>query len=106
MAEDLAQMVEAAKPLDHFLASIEDLEDVPLSEADRKAYQELNLSSCDFVGDDGCTDFDCLRCHSLLSPENLRTLARNLAAGAMLCRAWQLRDENPDWRPGCTLLVK
>lgn len=63
--------------------------------------RDLDLSSCDFVGDSGCVDPDCWRCHSPLGPENLRTLAANLASAALLCRAWQLRDVCPTWKPGC-----
>ena len=80
-----------------------DLEDAPLTEADLKMIRDLNLSSCDFVGDSGCCDPNCWQCHSPLGPENLRTLAKNLAAAAMLCRAWQMRDVAPAWRPGCNL---
>ncbi len=68
--------------------------------------QSLELTSCDFVGDSGCIDPDCWRCHSPLSPTNLRTLAANLADAAMLCRAWQMRDDNPSWRPGCKIETK
>jgi hypothetical protein len=54
--------------------------------------------------DDGiCHDLDCWRCHSPLCPDNLRRLAKNLASAAMLCRAWQQRDEDPSWRPGCNI---
>lgn len=62
--------------------------------------RDLDLTSCDFCGD-GCCDPDCYRCYSPLRPENLRTLAKNLAAAAMLCRAWQMRGDDPAWRPGC-----
>lgn len=61
----------------------------------------FDLSSCDAVGDSGCTDPDCWRCHSPLRPENLRTLADNLATAAMLFFAWQLRAVCPAWQPGC-----
>lgn len=64
---------------------------------------EIELTSCDFVGDEGCVDPDCWRCHSPMGPENLRTLAKNLAAAAMLCRAWELRGADPAWRPGCNI---
>jgi hypothetical protein len=78
---------------------------VDLSAAEReeilKRVRELDLSSCDFVGDSGCVDPDCWRCHSPLSPENLRTLAQNLATVALLCFAWGLRDACPAWSPGC-----
>jgi hypothetical protein len=83
--------------------AVDDLEDVPLTEAELESLRQLDLTSCDFVGDSGCTDPDCWRCHSLMGPENLRTLAKNLATAAMLCRAWQLRDADPAWRPGCNL---
>ena len=81
----------------------DDLEDGPLTEADLKMIRDLNLTSCDFVGDSGCVDPDCWRCHSPLGPENLCALAKNLAAAAILCRAWQMRDDQPAWRPGCNL---
>lgn len=71
------------------------------------------LTSCDFCGDLGCCDPDCYRCHSLLSPEGLRTLAKNLTTAAALCRSWQLgyvygsdprmNDGAPEWVPGCRL---
>lgn len=63
----------------------------------------LELTSCDFCGDSGCCDPDCWRCHSPLRPENLRTLAENLRVAGILCRAWQMREEEPAWRPGCNL---
>lgn len=73
------------------------------------------LTSCDFVGDSGCSDPDCWQCHSPLGPEGLRTLAKNLAIAATLCRAHRLGfDEGMDaagvgegypsahpWTPGC-----
>lgn len=78
-----------------------------LTAEEREAFavfvHESNLTSCDFVGDSGCVDPDCWKCHSSLGPENLRTLAKNLAAAAMLCRAWQMRDASPAWRPGCNI---
>jgi len=83
------------------MTSVTDLEDVPLTEADLKMIRDLDLTSCDFVGDSGCTDPDCWRCHSPLRPENLRTLAENLAIAALLCWAWKLRDGCPTWKPGC-----
>jgi hypothetical protein len=78
----------------------------------------------DFIhGDDLCGDLDCYYCRSPLRPANLRTLARNLATAAALCRAWQLGagwaddlhaildpltfdrhpmfDHDRAWRPGC-----
>ena len=76
----------------------------PASPEEREAlhaFMRDNLSSCDFVGDSGCVNPDCWRCHSPLRPENLRTLAKNLQAAAMLCRAWHLREIDPTWRPGC-----
>jgi len=66
-----------------------------------KALRSLDLSSCDFVGDSGCVDPECWRCHSPLRSENLRTLAENLAIAALLYRAWHLRDTCPTWTPGC-----
>ena len=82
-------------------------EDPELTVAEREALyafvRDTDLSSCAFVGDSGCVDPDCWRCHSPLRPENLRTLAKNLAAAAMLCRAWNARDLEPAWRPGCQL---
>lgn len=66
------------------------------------------LTSCDFVGDEGCCDPDCWRCHSPLRPENLRTLAENLRRAAALCEAFDLGGDMWDvdarigrWRPGC-----
>jgi dihydrofolate reductase len=56
------------------------------------------------TNDDGvCSDPDCWLCYSPLRPENLRTLAKNLATAAMLYRAWRLRDEDSNWQPGCNL---
>jgi len=66
-----------------------------------KIVRDLGLTSCDFVGDEGCCDPDCWRCHSPLRPENLRTLADNLATAALLCYAWRLRETCPTWKPGC-----
>ena len=68
----------------------------------RELMRDLDLTSCDFTSS-GCTDDDCYRCYSPLRPENLRSLAKNIAAAAMLCRSWNLRDQQPDWRPGCCL---
>ncbi len=65
--------------------------------------RDLDLTSCDFCGG-GCCDPDCYRCYSPLRPENLRTLAQNLANVAMLCWAWQLREVCPTWKPGCGAL--
>jgi hypothetical protein len=61
------------------------------------------LSSCDFVGDLGCSDLDCWYCHSPVGPENLRALARHLATAAMLCRAWRLASTESAWFPGCCI---
>jgi hypothetical protein len=75
----------------------------PLTEADLKRIGDLGLTSCDFVGDSGCVDPDCWQCHSPLSPTHLRTLAGNIKTAAMLCRAWEQRDVDPEWRPGCNI---
>jgi hypothetical protein len=77
-----------------------DAEDTPLTEADLESIRQLNLTSCDFVGDSGCCDPNCWQCHSPLGPKNLRCLAENLATAALLCWAWQLRDTCPTWKPG------
>ena len=61
------------------------------------------LTSCDFVGDSGCSDLACWRCHSIFAPENLRTLAGNLATAAFLCFAWEARVADPSWWPGCEM---
>jgi hypothetical protein len=87
-------------PLDTLLA---DAEDTPLTAADLESIRQLNLTSCDFVGDSGCCDPNCWQCHFPIGLENLCCLAKNLAAAAMLCRAWQMRDVDPAWRPGCNL---
>jgi hypothetical protein len=89
--------------LDEMLQSLEASQppEVPLTEAHRQWF--ANLTSCDFVGDSGCCDPDCWQCHSPIGPENLRTLAKNLAAAGQLCRAWQMRVEDPAWSPGCNL---
>jgi hypothetical protein len=74
---------------------------------------DLDLTSCDFC-EGGCDHPNCYRCHSSFRPENLRTLAQNLAAAAALCRAWQLGRglsanstqlwvRVPKWSPGCGL---
>lgn len=89
--------------LDELLNRLGPEEDVPLTEADLKMIHDINLTACDFVGDSGCVDPACWQCHSPLGPENLRALAKNLAAAAMLCRAWQMRDADPAWRPGCNI---
>lgn len=81
-----------------------DLEEAPLTAADLEDLRQLGLlglTSCDFVGDSGCVDPECWRCHSPLRPENLCTLAKNLATAAMLCWSWQLRNACPTWKPGC-----
>ena len=92
--------------LDEMLAKLEaempEEDDGPPSEEVLQRIRDLDLTSCDFTSN-GCTDDDCYRCYSPLRPENLRSLARNIAAAAMLCRAWNLRDQQPDWRPGCCL---
>jgi hypothetical protein len=75
--------------------------DVPAQ--DRTPVFTFDISSCHAVGDAGCCDPDCWYCHSPIGPENLRRLADNLATAAALCRAWQLRDLDPAWRPGCLL---
>lgn len=85
-------------PLDTLLA---DIDDTPLTEADLASIRQLNLTSCDFVGDSGCCDPDCWQCHSPIGPANLRCRAENLATVALLCWAWQLRDTCPTWKPGC-----
>ena len=81
------------------------VEDRELTAEEREAVyafvRDTNLTSCDFVGDSGCCDPDCWRCHSPLRPENLQMLAKNLATVAMLCFAWQLREACPAWTPGC-----
>lgn len=94
-------MIVTTSPLDELLAAPDD--DKPLTEADLQSIRDLNLTSCDFVGDSGCCDPDCWQCHSPIGPENLRRLAANIAAAAMLCRAWQLREGDPAWYPGCKL---
>jgi hypothetical protein len=81
-----------------------DVYDEPLTEADLKSIADLGLTSCDFVGDSGCTDPECWQCHSPIGPANLRTLAANLADAGTLCRAWQLRDQEPSWHPGCHII--
>ena len=89
-------------PLDELLERWGAEEDVPLTEADYQSIRDLNLTSCDFCGG-GCVDPDCWQCYSPIGPENLRQLAKNIASAAMLCRAWQLRGEDPTWRPGCNI---
>lgn len=97
------------------MIDLDDPRDHRLTEVDFEMIRDLDLTSCDFVGDSGCCDPDCWRCHSLLCPENLRTLANNLAIAAVLCRAHLLGfDEGMDaagvgegylstcpWTPGC-----
>jgi hypothetical protein len=85
-------------PLDALLA---DADDKPLTEADLESIRQLNLTSCDFVGDSGCCDPNCWQCHSPIGPANLRCLAENLATAGLLYWAWQLRDLCPTWKPGC-----
>jgi len=89
--------------LDELLERLGPEEDVPLTEEALQRIRDLNLTSCDFVGDSGCVDPDCWQCHSPIGPENLRTLAKNIATAAMLCRAWQLHGEDPAWSPGCNI---
>lgn len=61
----------------------------------------FEMSSCDFCPD-GCCDLDCYRCYSPLRPENLRTLAENLAIAAALCWSWHLgHGVWQVWQPGC-----
>jgi hypothetical protein len=47
---------------------VDDLEDVPLTEAEPSTSRRLDLTSCDFVGDIGCSDPDCWKCHAPLKP--------------------------------------
>lgn len=93
-------------PLDAMIASLESSlpAEEPLTEADLQRIRDLNLTSCDFVGDSGCCDPDCWQCHSPIGPEHLRQLAKNIVSAAMLCRAWQERGEHPEWRPGCNIV--
>lgn len=104
-------MVDARTPLDDLIERLEATEtplteeaeeDLQLTEEDLQQIRDLDLTSCDFCGG-GCCDPDCYRCYSPLRPENLRTLAQNIATAAMLCRAHQLLDEDPAWRPGCNI---
>ena len=92
--------------LDEMLAKLEaempEEDDGPVSQEVLQRIRDLDLTSCDFTSN-GCTDDDCYRCYSPLRPENLRSLAKNIAAAAMLCRSWNLRDQQPGWRPGCCL---
>jgi hypothetical protein len=90
--------------LDEMIASLEASlpPEAPLTKEDLARIRELDLTSCDFCGD-GCCDPDCWRCYSPLAPDNLRTLAGNLKIAAMLCRAWELRGQEPAWRPGCNI---
>lgn len=87
-------------------ALLDYVDDTPLTEEDLESIRQLGLTSCDFVGDSGCVDPDCWQCHSPIGPENLRTLAKNIATAAMLCRAWQQREVQPTWRPGCKLKAR
>jgi hypothetical protein len=60
----------------------------------------IELYSCDFVGDRGCCDPECWRCHSPLRPDNLRTLSKNLATAGNLCAARDPRGifgDVPTW---------
>ena len=83
-----------------------DAEELPMTEAEleesRRMLRDLDLASCDFCGG-GCCDPDCWRCYSPLCPENLQTLAKNLANAGQLMRAWQLFVDDPTWYPGCAL---
>jgi hypothetical protein len=79
----------------------DDLE--PTSEDVRAALRQLDLTSCDFVEDSGCSDPACWKCHSALRPVCLRTLANNLSIAAMLYRAWAMHAACPAWRPGCNI---
>ena len=89
--------------LDEMIASLE-----ASAPEEAAAFGSLELSDQlvhDLLADDDgvCSDPDCWRCHSPLCPENLRTLAKNIAIAAQLCRSWQLRDDQPGWRPGCNI---
>jgi hypothetical protein len=92
--------------LDEMIASLEAsmpaVPDVPLTQENLRRLGDL-MSCCDFVGDSGCSDPACWRCHSPLRPDNLRRLAQNLATAGQLMRAWQLCSEDPAWYPGCKL---
>lgn len=92
LLDEMVARLEAAAP-----------EEVPLTEAGLQRLGDLYLISCDFVGDSGCCDPDCYHCYAPLRPENLRTLAQNLATAAALCRSWSMHDVEPAWRPGCHL---
>jgi hypothetical protein len=89
--------------LDEMMAQLEATASPEVTEADLQRIRDLDLSSCDFC-ESGCSDPDCWRCYSPLRPDNLRRLAKNLAVAAMLCRAWDQRDVDPAWRPGCNLV--
>lgn len=102
-SEDHGPIIVEPPSIDALLANVPD-EDVPLTAAELDSIRQLNLTSCDFVGDSGCCDPDCWQCHSPIGPRNLRCLAENLAAAALLCFAWQLRDTCPTWKPGCEKL--
>ena len=89
--------------LDEMMAQLEATASPEVTEADLQRIRDLDLSSCDFC-ESGCSDPDCWRCYSPLRPDNLRRLAKNLAVAEMLCRAWDQRDVDPAWRPGCNLV--
>lgn len=92
--------VEQANSIDDDMGVLDD--DMDVIDGDRtNAETPIELTSCDFCGESGCCAPDCWRCHSLLRPENLCTLAKNLATAAMLCRAWELHSACPTWTPGC-----
>jgi hypothetical protein len=90
--------------LDEMITSLEASlpPEAPLTEEDLARICGLDLTSCDFCGG-GCCDPECWRCYSPRGPENLRQLAKNIETAAMLCRSWELRGEEPDWRPGCKI---
>ena len=98
--DDPGPIIVELPPIDTLLDGVDD---TPLTETDLESIRQLGLTSCDFVGDSGCCDPNCWQCHSPVGPDNLRCLAKNLAAAAMLCRAWQMHDADPAWRPGCHL---
>ena len=98
--DDPGPIIVELSPIDTLL---DGADATPLTEADLESVRQLGLTSCDFVGDSGCVDPNCWQCHSPIGPQSLRCLAKNLAAAAMLCRAWQMHDADPAWSPGCRL---